>query len=182
MMSAVHFFDEAVLRFFQDNVRCAFLNPIMRGASLIGDMGLFWIVLCLILIAFKKTRRGGFITLVSLAAEFCICDLVIKRLVQRTRPYLALDWLELIAHAETSWSFPSGHSASSFVCAYVLTRAFGKWGALSYIPATLIAVSRVYVGVHFPTDVLAGMALGTIVGAVCWGIAGRISGREKTGK
>lgn len=181
-MAVIHAFDEAVLRFFQDDVRCAFLNPIMRGASLIGDMGLFWIVLCLVLIAFKRTRRGGFATLCSLAAEFCICDLIIKRIVQRPRPYLTLDWLELIVHTEASFSFPSGHSASSFACAYVLTRAFGKWGALSYIPATLIAVSRVYVGVHFPTDVLAGMALGTLVGAACWAAYKRFFEREKKGK
>ena len=168
MLNAILSIDREILVFVHDNLRSPALTPLMVFFSRLGDMGLFWIAAGLLLLVFRRTRRGGAGMLGALAVEFTVCDLVLKKIFLRTRPYLVLTQLQLLVPPETSASFPSGHSASSFVCAYMLTRAFGKKGALAYIPACIIALSRIYVSVHYPSDVLCGAALGTAVGAVCW--------------
>lgn len=168
MLQTIQALDSALLLQIQDTVRTGFLSALLIPVSRAGDMGIFWIGLCVLLLALCRTRRGGALTLCGLAAEFAVCDLVLKRLFLRPRPYLVVRGLVCLVPPESSTSFPSGHAASSFVCAYLLTRFFGKKGALAYIPATLIAVSRVYAGVHYLSDVLAGMALGTLVGAAVW--------------
>ena len=174
MIQAVYSFDETVLRFVQESLRSPALTAVMRFFSTIGDMGMVWILLGVVLVCIRRTRRGGVEMLCSLAAEFVLCDLIIKRIVARPRPYLLLEWLELLVHEESSFSFPSGHSASSFACAVALTCAFGKKGALAFIPAAMIALSRIYVGVHHPSDVIAGVLLGSAVGAAVYFISRRI--------
>ena len=169
MLETIQTLDSALLLQIQDAVRTGFLSALLVPISRAGDMGIFWITLCALLLLFRRTRRGGALTLCGLAVEFALCDLVLKRLILRPRPYLVVHGLVCLVPPESSTSFPSGHAASSFVCAYLLMRLFGKKGALAYIPASLIALSRVYVGVHYPSDVLAGIVLGTLVGALAWG-------------
>ena len=168
MFSAIQAADEAILLFVQNNIRTPVLTSIMRLFSFLGDAGILWIALGLGLLIFARTRRRGAAMLGSLAAEYVICDLIIKKLILRPRPYLVIAQLELLVAQESSTSFPSGHSASSFVCAYMLTRMFGKKGAWAYLPAALIALSRVYVGVHYPSDVAVGVALGTLIGVIAY--------------
>jgi undecaprenyl-diphosphatase len=165
--------DEAILLFVQENLRTPALTAVMKTVSRLGDAGIVWIVLGILLLFFAKTRRGGGYMLASLAVEYALCDLVIKKLVLRPRPYLVIQALELLVKQESSTSFPSGHSASSFVCAYILTRCFGKKGAWSYVLATFIALSRIYVGVHYPSDVVAGVLLGTVIGVVMYALLRR---------
>lgn len=166
MFSAIQSLDDAILLFVQNNIRTPALTALMRTFSFLGDAGIMWIALGLGLIVLARTRRRGAAMLGALCVEYAVCDLIIKKLVLRPRPYLVISQLELLVAQESSTSFPSGHSASSFVCAYMLTRMFGKKGAWAYLPASLIALSRIYVGVHYPSDVLAGMALGTFIGVV----------------
>ncbi len=168
MFSWISALDEAILLFVQDNIRTPALTFIMRLFSRIGDAGIGWIVLGVLLLIFARTRRRGAVMLGALATEYVLCDLVIKKIVLRPRPYLVISQLELLVAQESSTSFPSGHSASSFACAYMLTRLFGKKGAWAYLPASLIAISRIYVGVHYPSDVVAGVLFGTLVGAVMY--------------
>ena len=168
MLETIQSLDSALLMQIQDTVRTGFLSAVLVPVSRAGDMGIFWIVLCVLLLVFRRTRSGGALTLCGLAVEFALCDLVLKRLILRPRPYLVVYGLVCLVPPESSTSFPSGHAASSFVCACLLTCLFGKKGALAYIPASLIALSRIYVGVHYPSDVLAGIALGTLVGTVVW--------------
>ena len=165
MLETIQALDSAMLLQIQDTVRTGFLSMLLVPVSRAGDMGAFWIALCVLLLVIRRTRRGGALTFCGLAVEYAVCDLVLKRLILRPRPYLVVQGLVCLVPPESSTSFPSGHAASSFVCAWLLTCCFGKKGALAYIPATLIAISRVYVGVHYPSDVLAGMVLGTLVGA-----------------
>ena len=165
IMDVIWRIDVATLQFVQDYVRRDWLTPVMKTASFLGDVGLMWIVLGLILVVFKKTRRGGAYMLSGLACEYVVNDLIIKNIFMRIRPYDAGIGIVNLVPALTSSSFPSGHTASSFVCAYMLTKVFGGKGALSYIPAVLIALSRLYVGVHYLSDVFCGAVIGTAVGA-----------------
>ena len=163
MMEVIQNFDTNALLYVQDFLRTPILTAIMVFFSKMGNLGLVWIFTGLVLLISNKTRRGGVFMLVCLLAAYLINDLVIKQLVARIRPYETIQGLSILVAPESSFSFPSGHTNTSFAAAYALTRAFGKKGAFAYIPAALIAFSRVYVGVHYPTDVLAGMVVGTTV-------------------
>ena len=168
MLETLQALDSALVLEIQDTLRTPFLSAVLVPVSRAGDFGIFWNSVCVLLLLRRKTRRGAIVTLCGSAAEFVLCEQVLKRVFLRPRPYLVLEGLTYLVPPESSACFPSGHAASGFVCAYLLTRSFGKKGALAYIPATLIALSRVYVGVHYLSDVLAGMALGTLVGAAVW--------------
>ena len=168
MLETIQALDSALVLQVQDTLRTPLLSAVLVPVSRAGDLGFFWNSVCVLLLLRRKTRRGAVATLCGSATEFVACELVLKPIFLRPRPYLVLEGLTCLVPPESSAGFPSGHAASGFVCAYLLTRSFGKKGALAYIPATLIALSRVYVGVHYLTDVLAGMALGTLVGAAVW--------------
>ena len=164
MIEALTLFEQSILLFIQNNLRIDFLNPIVVFITRLGDMGIAWIVLGVIMLFFKKTRRGGLIMLLCLAGAWLVNDFVLKPLVARIRPYDAVGTLSILVHAESSFSFPSGHTNASFASAIALTMVYGKKGAWAYLPASLIALSRLYVGVHYPTDVLGGMIVGTVMG------------------
>lgn len=152
--------DSAILLFIQENLRADWLDPIVLFITRLGDAGIMWIFLGLALLFFKKTRRGGLLMLLSLLGAFILNDLILKPLIARPRPFDMIPELVSLVH-EGSFSFPSGHTSSSFACAMALTLAFGKKGAWAYLPASLIALSRCYVGVHYPTDIIAGMIVGS---------------------
>ena len=163
MIDIIQSIDASVLMYIQDVIRLPALTAIMVFFSTIGNLGLLWIALGLVLLFPKHTRRAGFDLLICLAIAYIINDLVIKELVARARPYDTIEGLKILVNPLSSYSFPSGHTNSSFASAMVLTLAFGKKGAWAYIPAAMIAFSRCYVGVHYPSDVLAGMIVGTLV-------------------
>ncbi len=163
MIEAIQDLDTGALLYIQDFLRTPFLTPIMVFSSKLGNAGFIWIFTGLLLLVSKKTRRGGFDLLICLIAAYIVNDLVIKPLVARPRPYDTIEALQILVKPLSSYSLPSGHTNFSFAAATALTLAYGKRGALAYIPAVLIAVSRCYVGVHYPTDVLLGMLVGTMV-------------------
>ena len=162
MLETISAFEITILLFIQENLRCDFLNGVLSFITHLADNGYLWIAVGLILLIPKKTRRGGVDLLLCLALAFIVNDLVLKPLVARVRPYDAYSALSILVKPEISYSFPSGHTNVSFAAAYALTRCFGKKGAWSYVLAVLIAFSRLYVGVHYPTDVLGGMVVGTL--------------------
>ena len=164
--------EEAFLLFLQNNVRTDFLNPIMQFITFLGDGGWFWILICIILLIYKPTRPVGIVAAVSLLAAAVICNGVIKPLVNRTRPFVAIKELELLTTIPHDSSFPSGHSNASFAVACSITWCLSrkrKWiGAILIVIAAAIAFSRLYLGVHYPTDVIAGVLLGTAAGSLTY--------------
>ena len=158
----------------QEHIRCDFLDPIMMLASHSNDYGIICIATCFVLVVVKKTRRGGIMVGASLGLEVVACNILLKNIIQRPRPYLAMENLQILVAHETSFSFPSGHTASSFAVAYALTRAFGRRGAWAYLPAATISASRLYVGVHYPSDIICGAVLGTVAAAVACKILTKI--------
>ncbi len=160
--------DLQILLFIQDHIRTDWLTPIMKGLSIAGNAGILWIVLSVLLLIPKKTRRTGVAILIAMGACYLLNDMVIKNLVQRARPFLASEALLPLVTRPTSYSFPSGHTCSSFAAACTIWRMHGKkYGIPAVILAALIGFSRMYVGVHYPTDVLCGMLIG-IFGS--WGV------------
>jgi undecaprenyl-diphosphatase len=156
--------EEMILLFIQNHIRCALLNPIIIFITHLGDSGLIWILICILLLIFKKTRTIGLMIVVSLLLSLLVNNLCLKNMFMRTRPYEAINQLTRLIEAQSDYSFPSGHSASSFAAAIILYKTLPKkYGILALVLAFLIAISRLYVGVHYPTDVLFGILSGTLI-------------------
>lgn len=150
--------DRVVLEFF-GNLQLPVLNEIVIFISSLGNGGILWIALAALLICFKSTRRAGFTVGAALIIGLIVCNLTLKPLVARPRPFDQYE-LDLLIKAPADWSFPSGHTTSSFGAAVsVGLNLKGKWW-LTLIPACLIALSRLYLQVHFLTDVLVGAIIG----------------------
>ena len=159
-------FDFSVLDFIQKYLRTDIGDSIMTFITRLGDGGMIWIIAAVIMLFFKKTRKAGICLAAALAITAFVGNTVLKNIFQRIRPYLEANVPIIIGHPG-GYSFPSGHTSSSFAAATVLAFTFKKWGALFYVLAALIGFSRAYLYVHYPTDIIAGAVLGWAVGFVC---------------
>lgn len=157
-------FDETTLRFFQDHFNDELVQDILVLITRLGDMGAIWVAPGVALACTKEHRREGIEMLSTLGACGIINSLIIKNIVDRSRPFDVHLWLDVLVNKPTDFSFPSGHTASSFAAAYFIQKTYGKkLGIPAYMLATGIGLSRVGVGVHYPSDVIAGAAVGTAV-------------------
>lgn len=160
-MDAILDWDGSVLLWIQNNLRADFLSPAVKVITHLGDKGAFWIALALVLIAFRRTRRVGVTCALAMLFGLALTNLLIKPLAARVRPYEVVDGLTRIIEVQRETSFPSGHTTCGLACAWVIFRmAPKKYGIPALALAILIALSRMYVGVHYPTDILGGAAVG----------------------
>lgn len=144
-----------------------FFNTFFKCVTMLGEAGIFWIVLGICLICFKKTRTSGIVMLLSILIGFCINDFVLKNLFARPRPFSEnaqmAEFLESISLKKPSgFSMPSGHSYVAFNGAMILALFHKKRGAIAFVLSFLIAFSRIFLCVHYPTDVLVGSILGIL--------------------
>lgn len=164
MIATLQMIDDHILMFVQEHLRIEFLTPLVTFISHLGDAGLFWIVFALILTFIPKTRKYGALALSSLLFCFLINNVALKNLVARPRPYTRLPDLIMLMKCPADYSFPSGHSCASFAVAsslmWTMDKRWNKVKIPAIILASLIALSRIYVGVHYPTDVLVGTLIG----------------------
>ncbi|MDO4467385.1 MAG: phosphatase PAP2 family protein [Bacillota bacterium] len=154
-----------ILLWFQNCVRQEWLTPIMEAISFLGKGGWFFLLTTLVLCINKKTRKLGFCLVIAIALEVLINNGILKPMIHRTRPYIAhADVLHLIGKPETDFSFPSGHTGIAFAWAYAIyfAKENKKWGILALCLGVLMAISRMYLGFHYPTDVLVGFVLGMV--------------------
>lgn len=157
--------DYSILLFIQEHLRFDWLTGPVVFISHLGNGGWFWIALCLVLLISKRTRRMGLCGLLALAVGVLITNVGLKNIVGRIRPYEQFPDLILLLERQTDFSFPSGHSCSSFAsaCAVFWTAPDKRWrqlGVGAIVLAGMIALSRLYVAVHFPTDVIVGILIG----------------------
>ena len=158
-------FDLPILDWIAANLSCPFLDTVMPLITALGDAGIFWMVMAAILLLFKPTRRVGLGMGIAMLMGLLLCNLALKPLCQRPRPY---DYqyetfgklIPLIIERQHDFSFPSGHTIASFEAAGVIAMNNKKWGIGALALACLIAFSRLYLYVHYPTDVLASVVLG----------------------
>lgn len=142
-----------------------FLDKIMVFITRLGDAGIIWIVLSIVLLLIPKTRKSGAVMVVALVVDVLLCNIVLKNLVARTRPYDVNTGVHLLVAKLHDYSFPSGHTAASSASVTALYLAGEKklW-KFALVLACLIAISRLYLYVHYPTDVLGGILFGVISG------------------
>ena len=151
-----------ILLWIQNNIRNDVLTPIFKFITTLGNAGVIWIVLSVGLLIPKKTRRVGALALVSLVFSALIDNVILKNVVARTRPYDVIEGLTSLVGAQKDYSFPSGHTGSAFAAAVVMfLRLPKKCGIPILVFACLMGLSRLYVGVHYPSDVLGGALIGT---------------------
>lgn len=161
--------DISVLLFIQDNIRNDYLTPVMRFITSLGYQGIFWILLVLILLIFRRTRKAGFTAAAALVTCVIIVNVILKPSVARIRPYDAYPALIPLVDRLADFSFPSGHTANGFAVAFVLYWMLPKkYSVWLLVLNTLIALTRLYVGVHYPTDVIAGFLIGLAVSRLVW--------------
>ena len=151
-----------ILLWIQNNIRNEVLTPIFKFITTLGNAGVIWIVLSVGLLIPKKTRYVGVLALVSLLFSALIDNVILKNVVARTRPYDLIEGLTSLVGAQKDYSFPSGHTGSAFATAVVMFRGLPKkFGIPILVFACLMGLSRLYVGVHYPSDVLGGVLIGT---------------------
>ncbi len=220
-LEAILNFDLAIFEFFEKFVRMDWLDPIMKIITTLGDDGIFFIILGLVMLLFKKTRKAGLVCLGSLLVMTLLNNELIKPIMERPRPYnLTIlpqaaqkafeeygrdyDWVGLFGKIDwtidrfpgfaekwnagyvwpdiveymssKSLSFPSGHTSSAFTFAMAITMVLKKKGVAiaSFIFAFLMGVSRIYVGVHYPTDVIVGAFVGIVYALIGFAIFAKL--------
>lgn len=140
-------------------------DVLMPAISSLGNSGMIWIILTVVLLVIPKTRKTGVLLFAALVLDVILCNGIIKNVVARTRPYDVNTAVQLLIAKPRDYSFPSGHTAASFASVTALYFAGDKrlW-IPALVLAVLIAFSRLYLYVHFPTDVLGGVVLGVLCG------------------
>lgn len=162
--------DSSILLWFQ-SLRQDWMTPFWKCITSLGNAGWFWIALALLLLCFGSTRRAGASALLALALGALMTNILIKPAFARIRPYEVIDGLILLVEKQRDFSFPSGHSCASFAAATALSKHLPRRAFICLLSlAALIAVSRLYVGAHYPSDVLGGILIGVLAGR----LAGRI--------
>lgn len=172
-------FDLPILDWIQANMANPFLDLIMPWITILGDAGIFWMAVAAILLFTKKHRQTGLGMAFAMMMGLVVCNMILKPWVGRIRPYDFQEELgvtiQLLIDKQHDFSFPSGHTIASFEACTVMMLGSRKLGIPATLLAILIAFSRLYLYVHYPTDVIASVILGTIFGIIGYALAKNIS-------
>lgn len=158
-------FDLPILEWIAQNLHCNFLDAVMPPITHLADAGLFWIALAVIFLFFPKYRKAGLAMGAALLMGVLVCNVTLKPLIARIRPYdYQLEYfgkqISLLIATPHDYSFPSGHTLASFEASVALLLYNRKLGIPALLLAAFIAFSRMYLYVHYPTDVLFSVLLG----------------------
>lgn len=172
MFLADSVFELDILDKIEDIYESKVMDVIMKGITHLGDAGIIWIIITLCLLISKQYRKLGILCAIGLILGLIIGNGIVKNLVSRERPFELADSIDRVfpikIEKPTDRSFPSGHTQASFIVATILMMAKRKFGIPALILAFLIGFSRLYLKVHFPTDVLGGMLMGIAIGLTVW--------------
>ena len=167
MLQAMTTMESGIMLWVQEYLRRDWLDPIWIAVTTLGNGGMIWILLSIGLLIPKKTRKTGMLALLALAFSYLINNLLLKNLIARTRPYEVIAGLHTLVGAQRDYSFPSGHTGSSFAAAVVLfCRLPKRLSSFFLLLAFLIGFSRLYVGVHYPSDIISGAIIGTLIALI----------------
>lgn len=173
-------FDLPILDWIAANLWCPFLDTVMPIITMFGDGGIFWIAISVILLFTKKYRKTGLSMAFALSMGLLVCNIILKPGVARMRPYdFQMEYftkeIPLIAGGMHDFSFPSGHTIASFEACTALMLGNKKFGIPATILAILVAFSRLYLYLHYPTDVIVSIVLGVLFGILGTCLAGKVN-------
>ena len=173
-------FELGILDFISEKMSSPLFDKVMPVITKFGDHGILWMALTVVFLLIRKTRPLGLSMAISLALGFVCGNLLAKNIVARIRPYEYRDTITLLVSKLSDYSFPSGHSLASFegaTCIFIRNKV---WGTIALILALLIAFSRLYLYVHFPTDVLTGTFFGIVFAIIGSTIVNKIYKKKNT--
>lgn len=167
-----------ILDWFQ-TLHTPVLDKFMTSVTKLGNAGIFWIILAVLFLLIPKMRKTGVVMAAALIIDLLLCNVLLKNLVARTRPYDVNTGIQLLVAKLRDYSFPSGHTAASFasVTALYLSGERRIW-IIALVISCLIAVSRLYLYVHYPTDVLGGIIFGCLSGWIGYHIVKLVEGKK----
>lgn len=165
--------------YFLQGLHSPVLDKIMVAITMLGEGGALWIIVAIAMLLQKKYRRCGIGMAISLVLMLLIGNVALKHLFMRSRPCWIDTNVGLLVHLPKDYSFPSGHTFASFVSAVTIFLHYKKEGIVALVLAALISFSRLYLFVHFPTDVLASIVLGTCIAFLVWFFMNRYDERKK---
>lgn len=166
MLTRIQTIDFKILDWIQENLRCHALDTAMPIITSLGNGGLLWLAVAVVFLGSGRYHAGGIAIISVLITCFFIGNLMLKNTACRTRPCDIYPGFNLLIDRPKDFSFPSGHTMSSFAVALVIYSINPTWGSSAFFVAGLIAFSRLYLYVHFPSDVLAGAVMGIVA---AWG-------------
>ena len=149
-----------ILDWIQQHLRSPFGDAVVPLITSLGNAGILWILIGLVLLTRRSWRKTGVVLLLALLIEAFFCNIVLKNLVAMPRPFTLHENVQLLIPAPHDYSFPSGHTGAAFASAAALYFSRARYWIVVFVLAVLIAFSRLYLYVHFPTVVLAGIVLG----------------------
>ncbi|AHF06084.1 phosphatase PAP2 family protein [Desulfitobacterium metallireducens] len=158
-MNFIQSFDWGFLNFI-NNFHNPFMDQLMIILTFLGNLGLIWILIAVGLLFLPQYRKVGFMVICALILSSILGDELLKNLIQRPRPFVADPAAQLLITKPLSYSFPSGHTASAFAAAGILAKMVKKYRGYVIALASLIAFSRMYLFVHYPTDIIGGIIVG----------------------
>ena len=159
-------FDLPILDWIQAHLQSGFMDTIMPIITLFGEGGIFWIAWAVILLIIPKTRKIGLSMIIALLLGLLVCNITLKPLVARIRPYDLQEqdfgiYINLLIERQHDFSFPSGHTIACFEASVVLLIHDKRMGIPAFILGILVSFSRLYLYVHYPTDVIFSVFVGT---------------------
>ncbi|MGN0465803.1 MAG: phosphatase PAP2 family protein [Lachnospiraceae bacterium] len=158
-------FEFTILDFIQQHLRSDWMDKMMVAITHLGDAGIIWIILTLVLLLIPKMRKVGIVLAVALVFDLILCNCIVKPFIARIRPYDINTAVELLIGRQVDYSFPSGHTAAGITCTVALYAMRRKWlWKIALFLSILIAFSRMYLYVHFPTDIIGGVVIGVVCG------------------
>ena len=178
MLDAFQSLDGAALLLIQE-LRNALLDPLIIGYTMLGDKGLLWIGLAIVMLFHKSTRKAGVLALAAMLLGALCTNVVLKPLVERPRPWRDVAGLIPLVYEPDPYSFPSGHTCAAFAAGMVWVRTLPKsWmRGLAGAAALCMGLSRLYVGVHYPTDVVGGALVGACCAWIVWSVHNKMGHR-----
>ena len=166
--------DWSILHWIYDTMTCPFLDFLMPKITMLGNGGTIWLAAAGGMLCTKKYRRQGILLLGGLAVGVLVGNVFLKNVVARPRPCWLDESVRLLIENPTDYSFPSGHTLSSVIGATILTKTDRRFGYAAIPLAALIAFSRLYLYVHFPSDILGAAVLGVVMGVLTFRCGGHV--------
>ncbi len=178
MLQWIQNLDNQSVSFIQAHLHGPVLDKLMPFISRIGNLGAIWLAIAVIFLLIPKYRKHGIMIVLGVLLAALTGELVLKHLVQRVRPCNVNSLVPMLIARPADFSFPSGHTSASFAATVVMWKANKKLGIAALLLAVLIAFSRLYLFVHYPTDILAGAALGLACGMIAVKLYNKFSERS----